>query len=376
MVLFSLLWSLVAVADDCASLTQQIKDGSPHEAAPLYVQYSQCDPSGAASMAAEVLPRLLGGDAGHEAVVSAIRVGAGDQALSWVKNLMSDERAPAVRAIGKACKDDETVQQFFTDTASSLGEDFWAQRWYRGLADCRVASIQDILSKRVDEGVGEDRSQYFSVVQAWASNVAATAVPKLAEMIGATDELEIQINLVQAFSDAAQVGSLAGTDNKVADAAASTIVGLAAALPSPAIEQGRITLQSLGHEQEADALAKVRYNALLQKDDSLLYGVVVVETATCKNGKTSQRVHVAEAIDPGQTWPDQLVDKLTVSVQHAWDLNLAERCKGEGKTDVKVPGEPFADKAAFRKWVDEQIKAATHADVKKPVRVDQDDIEL
>jgi hypothetical protein len=380
MVLFSLFSFLfapaIAVADDCADLGTAIPEASPHEAAPMFVQYAACAPADARAAAAEVLPGLLAGESGHDAAVAAIRVGAGVDARSWIVGLMSDERAPAIRAVGKACGEDPSVQAFFVDTAAALGDEFWSQRWYRGLAKCRVALIKQLLTERVDAGMGDDRGQYFSVVQAWASNVAAGSLPKLAEMITLATETEVKINLIQAFSDAAQVGSIDGMDVKVADAAARTIVALAPTLPAKAVEQGRITLQSLDHEQEADGLSLVRYKDLLQKDDTLLYGVVVVETATCKNGKVSQRVHVAEAVDPGQTWPDQLTDKVQATAEHSWNLNLAERCKGEGKTEVKVPDAPFADKPAFRKWVEAQIEEATDADVKKPVRMDHDPIEF
>lgn len=376
MLLFSLMISLTALADDCGELADQLTEASPHEAAPMFVQFASCDPKAAAAKADTVLPRLLGGTAGHEAALAAIRAGAAPAARTWVQSLMSDERAPAIRAIGKACEKDASVQAFFTDAAEELGEAFWSERWYRGLAACRVASIQTLLTTQVAKGAGENRSQYFAVVQAWASNLASAAVPKLAEMIPSATEPEIQLNLVQAFADAAQVGTLQGTEIKIADLAAAAITALAPTLPSKVVEQSRITLMALDHEQAADQLAKVRYSELLQKDDTLLYGGVLIESATCKNGKVSQRAHVAEAIDPGQTWPDQLKDKLMASAGVLWRLNLAERCKGEGTLNMVVPDAPFENPGSFRKWADGAIKAATHADVKKPVRVDHDPIEL
>ena len=59
-----------------------------------------------------------------------------------------------------------------------------------------------------------------------------------------------------------------------------------------------------------------------------------------------------------------------------WELNLAERCKGEGDVKILVPDAPFEDKDAMRKWFKDAIKQNTNAEAKKSVRVDQDTVEL
>ena len=68
----------------------------------------------------------------------------------------------------------------------------------------------------------------------------------------------------------------------------------------------------------SNQLVALRYKDVQQSDGSLLYGAVVFENATCKNEKVAQRYHVAEALDPGQTWPDQLEDKVRTSVDLNW----------------------------------------------------------
>ena len=120
----------------------------------------------------------------------------------------------------------------------------------------------------------------------------------------------------------------------------------------------------------------VRHAAVLQDDGNLLYGTVVFENATCKNGKIQQRYHVAPVTDPGQTWPDQLEEKVQSTVDANWELNLAERCKGEGEIKILVPDVPFENKEAMRKWFKSVIKQNTNAEAKKSVRVDQDTVEL
>ena len=59
-----------------------------------------------------------------------------------------------------------------------------------------------------------------------------------------------------------------------------------------------------------------------------------------------------------------------------WSLNLAERCKGTGEVNYHVPEEPFADKDAFRAWVKEVVRKNTSAEIKKPIRVDAEPIQL
>ena len=103
---------------------------------------------------------------------------------------------------------------------------------------------------------------------------------------------------------------------------------------------------------------------------------MVFENATCKNGKAAQRYHLAEAVDPGQTWPDQVEEKVKDLAEREWELNLAERCKGEGEVKVVVPDAPFADKESLRKWFKDSIRAHTNSAVKRAVRVEHDPVKF
>ena len=377
MVLLPLLLSLTAGAADCKAIIGGLKDASPNDSARLFVELAACDASAARKAAPAVIPGLLGDEGGRNATLVAIKVGASVPARAWIHGLQSDERAPMLRDLGLACTADNAVAAFLVETATVLEEDFWAQRWYRSLVECRRPEVQQVLTNHVATAVdGEERERYFAVVSAWAGNLAGEAVPKLERMIAETKDTEAQVRFVQAFTDAAQVGSVKGTDEKVAEAAAEAIMRLSVDLPHKAVDQARITLNALGDEQGADALAKVRFNDLLQEDNSLLYGVVAVETVSCKNGKVKQQVHVAEVTDPGQTWPDQLEDKVNTVIRHHWKLNLAQRCGGEGEPKLHLPTTPFKDEAEFKVWVTAQIKEAKHTDVKKPSRKNYDPIEL
>ena len=376
--LFSLLLTGFAAAQDCdvRALSKDVLAAGPHEAAPMFVQLAACDSSAAAKVAGRVIPTLIGESDGFAAANAAIEAGAGASVMTWIGALQQDERSRAIRSFGKSCQDSERVQGFLVDAHASLGDDFWTGRWYRALTECRSDAITGLLTEKVDGGAGDDRGAFFGVVEAYATNVGPTAVPKLAELAGAEEDQEMQANLIGAFADAAQAGTLAGLNVETASLAAAAIRDLAPNLPAKSVEQARITLAVLQDEQGADAIVVHRYRDLLQEDGTLLYGAVVVENAVCKNGKAQQRYHVASASDPGQTWPDQLEDKVGSAIEVGWTLNLAERCKGTGETTVYTPDAPFADKAAMKLWVKQVVRKIANAEVKKAVRVDQEPIAL
>ncbi len=375
-----MIWSLMMVAaanaQDCGALAKDILTVGPHEAAPMYAQLSQCDVAAAKRVAPTVIPNLIGESDGFDAAVAAIKVGAGGTVMNWMDTLQRDEQSRGVRAFGKTCQDSAEVQAFLVSAANEMGDDFWTERWYRALTQCRSESTTKLLVDRVEQGAGDDRSSFFGVVEAYAVNVGLEAIPKLSALVAAESDLEMQVNLIGAFADASQAGTLQGLDAKIAEKAADAVRALAPELPATTMDKARATLQTLMDEAGADQMVALRYKDVLQSDGTLLYGAVVFENATCKNEKVSQRYHVAEAHDPGQTWPDQLEEKVRTSTEMNWSLNLAERCKGTGEVNYHVPEEPFADKDAFRAWVKDVVRKNTSAEIKKPIRVDAEPIQL
>ncbi len=370
--------SLTAVAGDCdaQALVDEIAEASPQRSATIFTELGACDAALAVEHAPTLMPRVLSGSTGNEALITAITVGANTEAVAWLETLQSDERAGAISALGEACNASGPVQEFFVERAGTLGDDFWSQRWYGSLSACHVTEIQALLWAELSRCMDSDRSRFFSVLEAYARSAQTVAVPALSELLGKSDDAEVQANIIGAFADAAQVGSVDGTDFKTAEASNRAIVAAAPNLTEKAVEQARITLTTLGDEQAADSLSAVRYKDLLQADGTLLYGTVVVENATCKNGKVAQRVHPAAVVDPGQTWPDQLKEKIEVSVNVAWELDLASGCRGEGETTVLVPSAPFADRAALAAWQEEKIRGAKRDDVKKTVKREEPDLPL
>jgi len=376
--LLSLLITTSALAQDCdvATLSKDIVEMGPHEAAPTFVRLASCDAGAAKKVASAVVPSLIGESEGFDAAVSAIEVGAGAVVMDWMAGLQRDEQSRAIRAYGKRCQESEAIQGFLVGAEGKLGDQFWSDRWYRALTECRSPGTTGLLTKRVDAGAADDRSAFFGVVEAYAVNVGDGALPKLSELVKAEEDLEMQINLVGAFADAAQAGTVSGLNPQIAEMAATAVRELAGGLAPEAVDKARTTLNVLNDEAGADGLVAVRFKDVLQDDGGLLYGTVVFENATCKNGKVQQRYHVAEVADPGQTWPDQLEEKVQSTADANWALNLAERCKGEGDIKVVVPTAPFENKDAMRKWFKDAIKQNTNAEAKKSVRVDEDTVAL
>jgi hypothetical protein len=367
--------ALAQEACDAGQLATDLKEASPQGAARAFTALASCDAAKAKAMAGSELPRVLSGMDGSEALVAAVEIGAIDAATAWTGALQSDERAGAIRALGDACSESEAIQAFFVERAETLGDEFWAQRWYRALAGCQAESVQALLSAQLDQGIGSERGRYFGVLETYARNAGAGAIDKLVEIAG-HEEAEIQINAVQFFADAAQVGSMEGMDLETAGKAIDAINALAPSLTGKAIEQARITLTSLQDEASADALAGVRYKDRVQADGTFMWGAITVESATCKNGKPSQRFQVAKVIEGGQTWPDQLAERVQDAVDVNWDLDLATRCKGEGSTELIVPNSPFADKTAHRAWVDTMLEGKKDEAVKRVVRLDHDPLSI
>ncbi len=365
-----------AQAEDCevGALMKAVDEASPQATPRAYSALAACDGAMAKRAAKAALPRMIAGKDAYEATSAAISAGASAEAQAWMAGLQSDERAKAIRFLGKKCAD-PAVPQFFLNLAETNTEAFWEDRWYTALGNCRVPEVQGLLWTELEKGIGEDRGRFFGIVETFARSQGKDAVPKLKLLVGKVEDAEAQTNVVGAFADAAHVGSVDGMDEGTAQLAIAAIVELAPSLEAKAVEQGRITLTAMGAEREADSLAAVRYKDVKQKDGTYMWGVVVKEFGTCKNGKEFQRFWHAPVMDPGNTWPDQIKEKAEAAVGVGWEMDMAERCKGEGAQKVLVPGAPFADEAAYKAWSDEKLDELK-GEAKKPAILAQEPVKL
>ena len=366
-----------ASAQDCdaQALAKETAEATPSSAARAYVQLAACDSGVAKTVAAETLPRLLSGDDANQAAVAAIKAGAPDAVVSWMDGLQADERSRAIRALGEECNASAELQSFFVDRAAKLGEKFWSDRWYRALTNCRQPSVQAILSTEIDKGLGADRTRFFSVLETYARSAGPDAVSRLKAIAKDIDDPEGEVNVVAAFADAARVGTPEGADEATAAAASAAIKEIAPELTTKGVEQARMTLLALGDEQGSDDLVAVRYKEVDQGDGTFIWGAIAEEKATCKNGKVSQRMHVASVKERGNTWPDQLEEKVSAAAEVNWELNLAAKCKGTGETTWHVSPTPFASEADFGSWADKVIEDRKD-DAAKFVRLDVEPLQI
>jgi hypothetical protein len=355
--MISLLVALAAPAQaqDCNAkeLEKALGAASPNGVPAAFQELASCDAARAKKQASAAFERVLSGEGGNALVISAIQVGAKDEVRTWIDSLQSDERSRTVAGLGAACAANEEVAGFLTETATSMGQKFWTDRWYRSLAECRNPGIQELLLAEVTAG-SDDRTRFFGVLEVYSRNLGKDAIPFLTEQLGAITNDEELTYVVNAFADAAQVGSLNGQDAETTELAVQAIVAAAPSLPWRAVEQSRTTLTSLGANEEADKLAAVRFKDVLQ-DDGLHWGVVVVETGVCKKD-TRVNVHAGEAIQAGTMWPDQVAASIEGAALAGWEYPLAKKC--EVTHEVLVSATPL-DAAGLETWTNDSIREAS-----------------
>lgn len=365
--LLSLLLSAHAATCDVKALQAAFTAASPSSSGKVYADLAACDPAAAKAFAPTAFQKILSGDGGNAALLAAISVGAGDVVRPWLTSREPDERSSAILMLGSSC-DKPGVPGFFTSTAASIGDKFWIEGWYSGLATCRDKGVQELLRGAITNR-GTDRTRFYGILNVFSKNLGKDAIPFLKALLEKETDTEVAANIVSSFADAVQA------DPAAKAAAVEAILSLAPKLSNQAVNQARITLTTMGAEAEADTLAAARYRDQAQ-NGKLSYAVVVVDAVTCKNGDKKAELHVAQVTDSGKTWPDQLLERLKPA-SAGFKMDLASRCKGTGTPIYLVPDAPFKDKAALDAWVNAQIEAQVKAyDGAKLKRIDEEPITL
>lgn len=355
-------WLLVARAlaagCDAKALKAELNAASPVAAPEVYVRLATCDGAAARSVATLALSKTLEGEKGWAAVLAALQVGAEAEVLAWVGKLEPDQRSRTTDWLGARCAAEPTVQALFVGASKSMGDAFWKERWYRGLAECRVPVVTDLLRAGLDHplvGVAaRDRAQFLGLVETFARNAQGGALPDLVRLVGVMkDPKEVRV-VLSAFADAAGVG--ANADGKTAEASRKALVELGPTLPREATQAARDTLRALGAHADADAFVRYRWPDRIA-DGHLSWAVRAVETWTCKNGKAGTAWHTGLVRDPLARWPEEVEADVRAGVAGAWGLDTGERCKGTGTVDLRVSSEPVADGgAAFAKEDEPTLK--------------------
>ena len=330
-----------ASAQDCNAKTLKagLAESTPTGVPVAYKAMAQCDAGLAAKSAPQAFEKVLAGKEGNQVLVTAVKVGADQASMTYIKGLQSDERSRAVAALGTACNGNEQVSSFLTGAAETLGDEFWTDRWYRSLVECRNDDVQELLQSEVDK-TEREQTRFFGVVEVYARNLGKDAIPTLKRLLGELENEEELTYVVNAFADAAQVGGLEGQNAETTEMAVAAIVEMAPQLPPRAVEQARTTLLSLGAEAQANALGGVRYQDRMV-NGKLQYGVVVVETATCKKGNQMVGVHMGVLEEGGNAWPDQVAAQVD-GASYGWEYNLAagRKCKGTSQNTVFITAQP------------------------------------
>ncbi len=353
------------LAQDCdvRTLEKELEDASPASSASAFTALAACDGARAKKKAPDAFEKILSGGDANEAVIAAITIDAGDIARSWIGALQSDERSSAIAALGQACGQDEAVAGWLVQTQKELGDQFWSERWYRSLATCRVEEIQALLSSEIDNP-SDDRARFTGVLEVYARNLGMTAIPRLAAL---TQELQApqEIGLViNAFGDAAGLGSLEGANPEAVALASKTLVEIAPTLPPKLNDQMRSVLIALGDQDASDGLAAIRYAELVDGDGNLQYGLVAVSTQSCKKGKMLV-VHNAAVINAGTLWPDQLEAPVRQAIDSSWDLSPGKKCTVEGDLEVFLTPTPVPDAPAVETFQAEQLEALAERGIAK-----------
>jgi hypothetical protein len=341
-------------ACDAKELTTALEEASAAKLPNHFIRLAKCDTDAAGKATPAMLGRLLAGEDANPAVMAAIVIGQDDPVREWLSGLQSDQRSSAIGWLGTQCPDSPKVQAFFVSTHEALGNKFWQDRWQRGLGACQVPAIQKLLGSAVgDAELRKNKTQFFAVLEMYARNLRAAAIPTLEALITTSTDEEELTYIVNAFADAANVGSAAGVDQKSATRAVAVIEAAGPKLPPPVVEQARTTLQALGADDVADSFATYRWPDRKQGED-YHYGVAVHQLTTCK-GKRLGVLHQAEFLDAGNMWPEQIKALLPEKLEHEWELTPAKKCQRIGDFVVEMSKEPL-DAAALEKWFKDEKK--------------------
>ena len=358
--MFPILFLNISFADcNVAALSKTATSGAGDSSAEAFLSLLSCDANTAKRIGSSAISKFVPNDTSYQAVAGSLQIGLYKDVASWVAGLQSDEKPLVLRYLGDNCNV-EGVENFFVEQSKSLGDAYWNDRWYKYTSKCQGDANLSLLETEVRKKEELDRTRYFGVLTAYARTAGVKSLPLLKEQLENESNEEVQINLIQAFSDAAGNGTDTGIDQKIAAEASGIIFDQAEKYGQKSLNQARTTLKVLQDLEKADALAGYAYKANLQEDGSLLWGVIAVENGTCKKGKKQQQVHSASVKDMRKsTWNDELKDHVRDVVEVQWEgfFTLDSKCSTDYGIEYIVPSAPFTTQDEYQEWLEKNLPA-------------------
>ena len=350
-------------------------------AAKAFHQLALCDATIAEKFVSTTVPTFNPNAVGYQSAADAVLIGGTESVMKWYKTLDVGEQKGLLRELGNRCQKEEKIQQLFLDVAENQTEVFWSSRYYQYLTDCRVKPLQTLMLDQYAKGVEQGRTQYFSVMSAMARNLEGSAISHLKADLEKTEEGELQINLIAAIFEAVDESNENHADDtnmvqEVAGLGIQAIYENAGRLQPEALLQARTVLTSLEAEAEADELAGYMYKAHQQPNGQYMWGLVVVENATCKKGNEKQRIYMSSILETGTNWADQLPEQIEDAVGVQWEMDLAKRCKGTGTVEYIITELPIANQDALQVWLEEKRDEKLNTEIKKPVLLVKDPLKI
>ncbi len=337
----------------CQAQVDALAAATPAAAGKAFTDLAACDATLAAPLAASTFTaaKMAPGTDANAALLAGLALGQADAVRGWFGGVTGADRSSAIDALGNAC-DKSGVAAFLGATPADA---VVSGGWLGGLDTCRAPEAVKLLEGALATPAA-DPAVLAAVLAAYVQNQGTAALPRLEALVASKLDEARSVVVVEAFPAAAGVGSPGGAPMDAATKAVAGLMKSAADLPPLAVEAARKSLASLGmgDTAESDKLALARYRDLKQADDTLLYGVAVVEVATCKKGDTKVDLHHATFTPGAPAWPDQVVER-SAGAREAWRVDLAARCKGTSTPVVLTTPAPLKDVAAYDAWVAAQL---------------------
>ena len=221
--MFPILFSSLSFADcDIKSLSKTASSGAGDSSAEAFLTLLGCDTEAAKNISASSISQFVPSEVSYKAVIASLQSGLYSDVAKWIAGLQSDEKPLALRFLGDQCSE-KAVEAFFVEESKALGEKYWDDRWYKYTTKCQGEANLTILESEVRRKEELDRTRYFGVLSAYARTAGSNSIPLLQEQLLNEKNEEVQINLIQAFSDAAGIGTDNGIDSKIASEVASII---------------------------------------------------------------------------------------------------------------------------------------------------------